>query len=86
VLTFAGTQRRCATNPGSTGVAANAILETTGASTTDRNIDVKYTNLKVNLGGTTTWSNFSGVGFADPSYSFTIVSGTAVNAYLAPLD
>jgi len=87
VLTFAGTQRKCATNSGSGGSRASVGLETAGGSTVDRNIDVKYTNLQVNLTGSTTWINFSQSGVhVDPSYSLTVVSATAVNAYLAPLN
>ena len=86
VLTFGGTQRRCVANSGTYGQLANVLLETTGNSTTDRNIDVKYTNVKVNLSGSTTWVDFAGTGFADPNYSRQVPSGTSVNAYLAPLD
>lgn len=88
VLTFAGTQRRCAANSGSAGSRAIVMLETAGSSTTDRNIDVKYTTLKVNLTGFPTWLDFSATHQVGPdaSYSVTLVSSTAVNAYLAPLD
>lgn len=89
VLSFGGVQRRCVNQGTTSGDSAIVMLETTGASTTDRNIDVKYTNLKVNLTGSATWVNFDAnfsVGGPAPNYSIQIVNGTAVNAYLAPLE
>lgn len=89
VMTFNGVQRTCM-NAGTTGAQAlNIGLETTGGSTTDRNIDVKYTNLKKNLTGSTTWSDLGNPGASlviDPNYSYQFVSNTAQNFYLAPLD
>jgi hypothetical protein len=84
-----GTLWACYSNTSSTSRAAIAGLETTGGSTTDRNIDVKYTNLKTNSVGSSTWNNFNAstaiIG-TDPNYSNTYVSATAFNVYLAPLD
>jgi len=69
------------------GVSAGLGLETTGSSLTDRNIDVKYTNAMINSASSTTWSSFAAQGgFADPNYSYQLVSGTSYNVYLAPLN
>lgn len=63
-----------------------AGLETSGASTTDRNIDVRYWTMQYLLSGGS-WAN---LGFVsnnlDPSYSFSNPVTTNFNTYLAPLD
>lgn len=91
VMTWSGVQRKCISSANSSGSRVIAGLETTLASgTTDRNIDVQYTNLKKNYAGASTWFDFGGCpgppSFADPNYSLQNVSNTACNTYLAPLD
>lgn len=64
-------------------------LETTGGSATDRNIDAKWTNLKKNYTGDSTWYDFgacTNLGTVDPSYEVDTVSNTACNTYLPPLN
>jgi hypothetical protein len=87
VLKFAGTQRTCVSTGVSNGSEASVFLETTGPSTTDRNIDVKYTNLQVTLTGNINWQNFNAnYSFRDPSYVVTSPSGTAINCYSGVLN
>jgi len=53
----------------------------------DCNIDVKYTELNINRIGNLTWLDFSANdNIADPNYTVNVVSNTAVNVFLAPLD
>lgn len=88
-LYFAGSQRACIDSGASGAAFAGAGLETTGSSTTDRNIDVKYTSLDVNFTGSSTWQVFdNNSSFADPNYTFARVccEGTAFNTFLSPLD
>jgi hypothetical protein len=86
VLTFAGVQRRCVQDGTTQGSRASVFLETVG-TTIDRNIDVKYSGLMINPTNSATWQNFTATGSAAaPNYTVNIVSDTAVNAYLAPLD
>jgi len=86
VLTFAGAQRTCIYQGNTQGPAILAGLET--FSGTNRNIDVKYTNLKKNLPGSSTWSNMGDTrpGHADLNYTYQYVSTSAFNVFLAPLD
>lgn len=87
VLLFDGVQRRCLTSANSVGSRVIAMLETTGVSTTDRNIDVRYTNLNKNYGSGTTWFAYgTGIQVVAPNYTYQHVSSTAFNVYLAPLD
>lgn len=87
VLTFSAVQRRCVQDGTTQGSAASVALETTGSSLIDRNIDVMYTGLRINTSGSTTWQTFSPNNtVAAPDYTVQIVSTTAVNAYLAPLN
>jgi hypothetical protein len=88
VLTFAGVQRTCIFSASSGGQAFAAGLETTG-TITDRNIDVKYTNLYKSLIGSSAWTqagNTAVHAFASPNYTYQYVSLFAFNTYLAPLD
>jgi hypothetical protein len=86
VLTFAGAQRTCIYNGNTQGPKIVAGLET--LTTADRNIDVKYTNLKKNLPGSSTWSNMGDTrpGYTDPNYAYTYVSTSAFNVFLPPLN
>jgi len=85
-LYFGGTLWRCQ-NSGAVGATrAAAGLETKG-TTVDRNIDVKYTELNINRRDGLAWLNFSANdNIADPNYTVNVVSNTAVNVFLAPLD
>jgi hypothetical protein len=78
----------CYANTASAGITVGAGLETTGGSLTDRNIDVKYTDMQFSLTGSQTWINFgpSSTYFTAPSYTNQYVSATAFNVFLAPLD
>lgn len=89
-LYFGGTLRKCVPSS-SVGATTLVIgLETVNAGSTDYNIDVKYTNLKKNLTGSTTWSNYGNPGaggeYWDDNYLGEIVSDTAENFFLPPLD
>lgn len=87
-LTFGGSLRGCV-NTGNSGAQGLYIgLETTGGSTVDRNIDVKYTNLKRNHTNGPDWVDLGNPGLQnlDPNYTYQWVSNTAQNMYLAPLD
>lgn len=89
VLTRASTDRWCVNSSSHAGQALNAGLETTGGSTTDRNIDVKYTSVQFSLTGSGSWSNIGFLGggvVVDLNYTVDSVSTSAFNTYLAPLD
>ena len=88
VLSLGGLQRRCYSQGSIGGIGGAVLLETTGLSTTDRNIDVKYTGVKINKTLSTAWLDFNPTHYVGPSPSYTvqIVSSTSVNAYLAPLN
>ncbi|MGI8822089.1 MAG: hypothetical protein ACR2JP_02080 [Acidimicrobiia bacterium] len=87
LMSFGGTLWACYV--GSSSVARRAIagLETTGGSTVDRNIDVKYTNLNVNRSGNTDWILFRpSEGPVGDFYEYEFVSNTKFNTFLPPLD
>ena len=92
VLTFAGTTRTCLTTSATAAIALPVGLEVVSSppNTTDRNIDVKYTNLNRNLTNSTSWVSYGTPAASDfncaQSYTCTIVSTTASNYYLAPLN
>jgi hypothetical protein len=92
VLTFAGTTRTCISSSSTAAIALPVGLEvvTSPPDTTDRNIDVKYTNLNRNLTNSTTWQSYGTPAASDincaASYTCTIVSSTSSNFYLAPLN
>ncbi|MGB8361544.1 MAG: hypothetical protein WCE80_09105 [Acidimicrobiia bacterium] len=87
LLSFGGTLWTCKNLSSSAAVRAIGMIETTGTSTVDRNIDVKYTNLKYRYSGASTWNNFgTATSVVAPSYTYAYVSSTAFNVYLAPLD
>lgn len=71
---------------------AAAVLETAGSppSTTDRNIDVKFTNLNVNRSNGGDWLVFGSIAAVDiilsPDYTYGWISNTAHNSFLAPLN
>lgn len=87
---FDGTAWECRSSAYHAGDFVGAGLETAGTSTTDRDIDVKYTNMQTRVTGFTTWDNFGGgvacCSRADPSYTYTYVGVTAFNVYLNPLQ
>jgi hypothetical protein len=88
-LSFGGTVRKCQNQGTTTGKRAVTMIEVTceagGSCTTDRNIDVKYTNLTVAVGGS--WVNFAAnAEVKDPAYSVDYPNNNSVNAYLAPLN
>lgn len=87
-LKFNGTLWRCQSQGTSSGAVAAVFLETTGVGTVDRNIDVKYTNLKISLTGSAAYVNFDANAVVGPSPNYTVqfVNATSLNAYLAPLD
>lgn len=87
VMKFAGTQRGCMSMGNTQGDSILAGLEAYG--TIDRNIDVRYTNLKKNHPGSTTWSDIGDTRAArhvDPNYVYAYISNTAFDVYLPPLD
>jgi|GEM_PF-2932817 len=89
-LTMAGVFRGCIQSTASSGHAVAAMLETTGGSTVDRDIDVKFTSmLSRQYGGTGWWAlqgNVADVGIVTASsYSNVKVNDQAFNVYLAPL-
>jgi len=57
---------------------AVGMLETTGGSSVDRNIDVKFKNVERQSVGSMTWHDFGTPNITpiDPSYSFDLVSST----------
>lgn len=81
-----GPLRRCDNASSHTASRVMVMLETTGSSNVDRNLDVTYTNLE--------WRSTEGVyvksenmrGDADPSYTVSFPANGKVNAFLAPLD
>ena len=84
VLRFGGITRRCLLSSSHNARRLVVMLETTGASTTDRNIDVKYTNLERR---NTSWVDMNPNAFgADPNYTVTIVNDRSVNICLAACD
>lgn len=90
VLWFAGIQRACLTSSYTYSNLLGVGIETTGGSTTDRNIDVKYFNLYKNYTFSTTWFAFENCdippSFANPNYAWDGTSNWACNVYLPPLD
>lgn len=87
LLYFGGSLRRCKSSGATGATIIGAALETAGSSTVDRNIDVRYKNLEFNLVGFTPWASADIQGhFESPNYSFTYVSATAFDVFLAPLD
>lgn len=88
-LWLSGTLRSCQFMGVNAASRVITMLETTGASNTDRNIDVRFINLKWNLTGSSTWNNYGNPGggvHLDPNYSYTYGSVTSHWIFLAPLD
>jgi hypothetical protein len=81
-----GVLRRCINSANSAGSRVIAMLETTGGSSVDRNIDVQWNNLRHSI----TNSAYVDWGSASlqnaPSYTITQVNSTRIDEYLAPLD
>lgn len=90
ILQLNGITRACLTGYPASGQGLYVGLETASNpfNPTDRNIDVKYTNLKRNQTNGTDWRDLGTQPQWNiwPNYSATLVSGTAQNFYLAPLD
>ena len=86
VLTFAGVQRTCIYSASTGATRVLAGLETTGDQVTDRNIDVRYTNmLRHDVGGL--WVNMNAnEEREDPSYRTDRPNSTQFDNYLPPLD
>jgi hypothetical protein len=89
-LTLGGVFRGCIQSGLTSGYMVAAMLETTGGSTVDRDIDVKYTNLLARQsGGSGFWAlqgNVSDLGVVtDAAYTNTKVTDQAFNVYLTPL-
>ncbi len=90
VLTWASVQRACLVSGATNASRVIVALETTGGSTVDRNIDVKYTAIQYKKRSGGSWYAFGtctlSPSFAEPNYSISAPSSTACNTYLAPLD
>jgi hypothetical protein len=88
-MSMAGHDWACYATSWGTGQMLSVGLEHAGTSATyqtDRNLDVKYTNLQVKPTGGT-WSDFLvGQGHTDPSYTETYLTDTSAKMYLAPWD
>lgn len=86
-LHMGNTLWRCISATSHKASRAIAMLETVGTNT-DKNIDVKYTDLENNNDSSGTWHSWGTVDdlFADPNYTATQPIDTSINAYLAPLD
>lgn len=97
VLALGGTNpasatiRDCRTTGWTAGDSVRSGLETCCVST-DRDIDVKYTQMKYNLNSGSTWysignpSDTYGYKYVDFDYRYTFVSNEAFNVYLTPLN
>lgn len=85
-LYFAGSQRACIDSGASGASRAIVGIEVGSNNGADRNVDAKYTSLdrRWSGGSWVAYDNTSSI--VDPNYSFSRVSNTAVNTYLAPLD
>lgn len=88
MLWMGGVLYNCIAHSSTVGSRASAFLETTRQGTTiDRNIDVKFTNLRTSNAGSSALNVFgAGVHVHSNNYSYQLVSNTAFNVYLAPLD
>jgi len=89
VLTLGGVVRGCVNASGTSGPQINVGIETTGGSSTDRNIDARYTSLMRKSPGANwvNWGSAAGTGFiVDLSYAADWVSETAIDTYLPPLN
>jgi hypothetical protein len=87
VLFLYGATRGCVSTGTSAAFWVVTMLETTGAGTVDRNIDVNFINLKWSLTGQATWVNYGNVATQiAPNYSYTYVSATSHNIFLAPYE
>lgn len=87
VMSFGGTVWECIAATSNSGSRVAAALETTGPSTVDRNIDVKFNSVKTRHAGGS-WVDFAAPGthVVDPSYSVDTPFDGQINSYLAPLD
>ncbi len=87
LMSFGGTLWACYLGSSTFSRWAAAGLETTGGGTTDRNIDVKYTDLEVNRSGNINWLQFRPEqGVLDCCYEYEFVSNEAFNVFLPPLQ
>ena len=86
LMEFGGTRWDCIVSGVDGASRAIGLLETTGGSTTDRNIDVKFKNLATRDIGST-WDVFGTASTSvDPNYSVSVVSTLQFNVFLPPLD
>lgn len=89
ILTLNGITRACLVTSGSSAQHVNVGLEVVSypPDPTDRNIDVKFTNLYMNLTNGTNWLELGTPQWlVDDFYTKSWVSNTAENFYLAPLN
>jgi hypothetical protein len=90
ILSLNGITRACLVTGNSSGQGLQLGLETASLppDPTDRNIDVKYTNLNRNQTNGTDWRVLGQPQLQNISccYNASVVSDTAYNFYLAPLD
>ena len=91
-MVMGGVIWECRTSAYTAGDRVSAGLETLSdpANFTDRNIDVKYTNMEMSLINMSGYIDFGGgvacCSYKDNFYSYSFVSNRAFNVYLAPLD
>lgn len=87
LLSFGGTLWRCLGTGQTGGHRVTAMLETTGASNVDRNIDVRFNNLRRRHQGAN-WVDFGAPGhhFSNLNYSVANPYNDQVDAFLTPLD
>lgn len=91
-MVMGGVVWECRTSAWSAGDRVSAGLETLSnpANFTDRNIDVKYTNMQFSLINQTGYLDFGGgaacCSYKDDFYSYQFLNDRAFNVYLAPLD
>ncbi|MFA6575294.1 MAG: hypothetical protein WCS84_07715 [Nocardioides sp.] len=84
-LYMGGNFHQCVNQGSSTGSRVSVMLETTGTSLVDRNIDVKYTGLEYLIGS---WVDLENANLSpvDNFYTVTAPANGKVNAFLTPLD
>jgi hypothetical protein len=86
LFSFGGTLWKCLNAQSHAAIAAIAGLETAG-TTTDYNIDVKYTSMKISLQGSANFIDFNpNDSNVDLNYFHSVESNTKFNDYLSPLD
>lgn len=90
VLTMGAVPRACLLPNWTSGTFTAIGIETVKYQiTTDYNIDAKYTNLRKNYTSSGTWWEFGSCEltyYVDPNYEVDVVSNTACNTFLPPLN